>query len=462
MTNRTSKRAGTRPHTRTTGAAAEPGRRGIPAAFSRAVPVLGAAARRGAVRITRHPWYGRVQGGARRVGRATGGLTRRYVRPVVGVVGPLGRLVVAAVVVLAVLGLSLGWQEAGVGAIFGTLLLVSAVGFVLGRSAYDVDLDLTRTRVAVGDRAVGAVTVASAASRPLRPASLELPVGAATAAFYLPRLEPGQSYEDLFTIPTSRRTVLTIGPVRSVRADPLHLLRREVTWTEPVELFVHPRTVGLGASTPGFIRDLEGLPTHDLANTDVSFHALRDYQPGDDRRHIHWRSTARTGTLMVRQFEQTRRSHIGIGLSTEASEYDGEADLELAISVATSIGLQAAREQRNLDVITSSGPLRTRTGRTLLDDATRLTGTTGMAAVDLARTTAETLPNASVIFFVVGMHVSAADLRRAAAWVPVGIRTLAVRCGAGRPAARATIGDLVVLTVGSLDELGSVLRRAAS
>lgn len=417
---------------------------------------------RGASRVTAHPLYGRARDRAQRVGRVTGGLVRRHMVPAVGVVGPLGRLVLAAVVVLAVLGLTLGWQEAGVGAIFGTLLLLGAVGFVLGRSEYDVDLDLTRTRVAVGDRAVGAVTVASAASRPLRPASLELPVGAAIASFYLPQLEPGQSYEDLFTIPTTRRTVLTIGPVRSVRADPLHLLRREVMWTEPVELFVHPRTVALGASTPGFIRDLEGLPTHDLANTDVSFHALREYQPGDDRRHIHWRSTARTGTLMVRQFEQTRRSHIGIGLSTEASEYDGEADLELAISVAASIGLQAAREQRNLDVITSSGPLRSRTGRALLDDATRLTGTTGMAAVDLARTTAETLPNASVIFFVVGMHVSAADLRRAAAWVPVGIRTLAIRCGTGAPAARATIGDLVVLTIGSLDELGSVLRRAAA
>nr|WP_229660091.1 DUF58 domain-containing protein [Tersicoccus solisilvae] len=391
-----------------------------------------------------------------------GRVDRRWVRPVLGVVGPLGRLLLAVVVGLAVLGLTLGWQEAGVGAVFGALLLLIAVGFVLGRSAYDVDLDLTRTRVAVGDRAVGAVGVASAAARPLRPASLELPVGAATAAFSLPRLAPGERYEDVFTIPTTRRTVLTVGPVRSVRADPLHLLRREVRWTDPVELYVHPRTVALGASTPGFIRDLEGLPTRDLANTDVSFHALRDYQPGDDRRHIHWRSTARTGTLMVRQFEQTRRSHIGIGLSTEVGEYDGEADLELAISVAASIGLQAAREQRNLDIITPAGPLRTRTARTLLDDLTRVSGSTGVPAVELARTTAETLPNASVIFFVLGMHVPATDLRRAAAWVPVGIRTLAIRCGAGVPAARATIGDLVVLTVGSLDELGSVLRRAAA
>ena len=181
--------------------------------------------------------------------------------------------------------------------------------------------------------------------------------------------------------------MIVVGPVRSVRADPLHLLRRRVMWTEPVDLFVHPRTVSLGSSAAGFIRDLEGMPTTELSSADVSFHALRDYVPGDDRRHIHWKTTARTNKLMVRQFEETRRAHLAISLSINTDEYDSEAEFEMAISVAASIGRQAISEQRDLDVLTQKGPLRCETGRNMLDDMTRIVGAPmRKTAVDLART----------------------------------------------------------------------------
>jgi uncharacterized protein (DUF58 family) len=383
--------------------------------------------------------------------------------PVASVVSPLGRLLIAAVVLLWILGTVLGWSEALVAALMGTLLVLLAIGFILGRSSYGVDLDLTRTRVAVGDRAVGSVSVSNTSDKALLPASLELPVGAATAIFHLPRLTPGQVHEDLFSIPTQRRAVIVVGPVRSVRADPLSILRREVLWTEPTDLFVHPRTTPLIGSAAGFIKDLEGLPTKELSSADVSFHALRDYVPGDDRRHIHWKTTARTNKLMVRQFEETRRSHLAVALSTNTNEYASETEFELAVSVAGSIGLQAIREQRNLSVLTQDGPLRTETGRNLLDDMTRIEGRAVRAtALDLARTTADAVPNASVVFFVVGPEVTPSQLRSAAASIPPGIRCLAIRCVTDGQQSRATIGDLTVLTLNSLDDLALVLRKAAA
>ncbi|MFJ6001825.1 DUF58 domain-containing protein [Arthrobacter sp. NPDC092385] len=383
--------------------------------------------------------------------------------PVVSIVSPLGRLLIGAVACLWILGALLGWSEALIAAVMGTLLVLLAIGFILGRSSYGVELDLARTRIAVGDRAVGSVSVSNTSDRALLPASLELPVGAATAIFHLPRLAPGQVHEDLFSIPTQRRAVIVVGPVRSVRADPLSILRREVLWTDPTDLFVHPRTTPLTGSAAGFIKDLEGLPTKELSSADVSFHALRDYVPGDDRRHIHWKTTARTGKLMVRQFEETRRSHLAVALSTNLNEYASEAEFELAVSVAGSIGLQAIREQRNLSVLTQGGPLRTETGRNLLDDMTRLQGR-GMraSALDLARTTADSVPNASVVFFVVGPEVTPSQLRSAAASIPPGIRCLAIRCVTEGRQSRATIGDLTVLTLDSLEDLALVLRKAAA
>ncbi|MFC8410674.1 DUF58 domain-containing protein [Arthrobacter sp. NPDC057259] len=388
---------------------------------------------------------------------------RRHVQPVLAVVSVLGRAVLAGSVLLWILGQAYGWAEAQAAAIAAFVLFVLAVAFILGRSSYGVLLDLARMRVAVGDSAVGSIAVSNTSARPLLPAALELPVGSATAVFHLPRMKPAQVHEDLFTIPTARRAVIVVGPVRSVRADPLHLLRRQVLWTEPRDLFVHPRTVALAGSAAGFIRDLEGMPTTELSSADVSFHALRDYVPGDDRRHIHWKTTARTGKLMVRQFEETRRAHLAISLSTNTDEYASEEEFELAISAAGSIGLQAIREQRNLDVLTQQGPLRCETGRNMLDDMTRIVGASQRkTAVDLARTLADTVPNASVVFFIVGSNVTPTQLRSAAASVPPGVRSLAVRVQAGAAPSRANIADLTVLTLGDLAELAIVLRKAAA
>ncbi|GAB4099137.1 DUF58 domain-containing protein [Sinomonas halotolerans] len=388
---------------------------------------------------------------------------KRWLRPVLKAVSPLGWAVAAAAAALGAAGALWGWQEASAAAVLAAALFVLAVAFVLGRSSYAVSLDLARSRVAVGDSAVGSVEVVNTAARPVLPSLLELPVGAATAVFHLPRLRPGVPHEDLFTIPTQRRAVIVVGPVRSVRADPVGLLRREVMWTEPEDLYVHPRTTVLGTSAAGFIRDLEGQPTNELATSDVSFHALREYVPGDDRRHIHWKTTARTGTLMVRQFEETRRAHLAVCLSVNLDEYGGEEEFELAVSVAGSIGRQAVAEQRELSAITQRGPLRTESARHFLDDLTRLQGASLRAgAVDAARLTADAVPNASVVILVLGSLVRPAQLRAAAAMVPVGIRSVAVRCEEGAAPGKASIGDLTVLTVGSLEDLGPVLRKAAA
>ena len=343
------------------------------------------------------------------------------------------------------------------------VLLLIAIGFVLGKSMYAVKLDLARTRVAVGDAAVGSLSITSTAARSMLPVTFELPVGGAVAAFDLPRMRPGQTHEELFSIPTRRRAVIGVGPVESVRQDPLRLMGRRLVWADPVDLYVHPRTVSLSGSTTGFIRDLEGEPTTDLSSSDVAFHALRAYVPGDDRRHIHWKTTARTGTMMVRQFEETRRSHLAVALSTRRSDYLSDADFELAVSAAGSLGLQALREQRDLSMLTQDGVLRSGSGTILLDGLTRVENADRREGTrDLAALTADTVPNASVVILVAGSVPGAAELRTAAAAIPPGIRTLAVRCAEGEPAGRRDIADLTVLTCGSLDDLPALIRKGTA
>jgi uncharacterized protein (DUF58 family) len=388
---------------------------------------------------------------------------RRVLRPVLAVVGPAGWLVLAATVGGLWAGRSLGWLEGWTVAVVGALLLIVAVAFVLGRSSYAVTLDLGLHRVVVGTRATGELTVRNVGTRATLPARVELPVGLGLAVFRLPRLAGGAEHEEMFVVPTRRRGLVVLGPVSSVRGDPLGLLRRQVRWTDPMDLYVHPRTISLDGASAGFLRDIEGLPTNDLSSNDIAFHALRDYVAGDDRRSIHWRTTARTGRLVVRQFEETRRSHLVVGLSSCTTDYADPEELELAISVAGSIGLQAIREEKQLSVLTSRGPLRARTAIRFLDGLSLIEADErdqGLAAV--GRAAGAEVPDASAVMLVGGTSVSSATLLAASMRLPVSSLNVAIRCAPGEQVSRRTLGGLVVLTVGALEQLPQVMRRVAA
>jgi hypothetical protein len=384
----------------------------------------------------------------------------RVAGPVLSTVTGFGWCVLLAAIAAGVAGLRLGWVELLAIAVVCLTAFVIAIGFAIGRSAFRVSLDLALTRVVVGERAVGRITIANPGTRSTLPARIELPVGSSFAAFHLPRLAPGAEHDDLFGIPTSRRSVIGVGPVRSVRGDPLGLMRREVRWTDPVELYVHPRTVSLEGSSSGFLKDLEGVASSDLSNDDVSFHALREYVPGDDRRYIHWRTSARTGTLMVRQFEETRRSHLALALSTSSSDYVDDDEFELAVSACGSLGLQALREERDVTVLVQGRSLRSETGGRLLDDLSGV-GHREMRenVVQLAKVAGRSVPNASVAVLVFGGEVTPTQLQSAAVHVPLGVRVIGVSCRPGATVSRHQIGDLTLLTVGDLADLPGALRR---
>lgn len=391
-----------------------------------------------------------------------GGLARAAaaLAPAVGVISAFGWGVLALVAVAWWAGLDLRWEEAAVVATAGTVALLAAIVFVLGRLRYTVVLDVAARRVVVGDRAVGRLLVRNDSPRPMLPAVMELQVGRGMASFPVPRLRPGAEHEELFAVPTQRRAVIPLGPVRSVRSDPLGLLRRELVWTEPEELFVHPRTLPLSGSSTGYLHDLEGRVTPDISDSDVSFHALRDYVPGDDRRHIHWKSTARTGQLMVRQFEETRRSRLAVILSTRAEDYADPDEFELAVSVCGSLGLQAIREDGGLAVLVQQGRVRGDHRTRLLDDLTRLELAPARTTLaDIARVAAATVSDASVVAVVTGSTVTPTDLRAAAVRLPVDARLVSLRCSPGAKVSRGRVADMQVLTLGELGDLPKALRR---
>ncbi|MBM7515554.1 DUF58 domain-containing protein [Nocardioides nitrophenolicus] len=388
---------------------------------------------------------------------------RRAVEPVTRTVTAAGWVVAVLALALLVSGPMLHWRELVVaGAFLGAVLLL-AVAFVIGRLPLLARLDLARDRVIVGERANGYLTVANPSGRRSRSLVVEFPVGAGRAAFELPGLAPGAEHEELFAVPTAHRAVLDVGPVTAVRSDPLGLLRRERHLSEMDTLYVHPKTLRVEGSAAGLVRDLEGRTVPKVSDNDVSFHALRGYVSGDDRRHIHWKSSAKTGTLMVRQFEETRRSHLLTMVSSRLEDYASDDQFELAISVAGSLGTQALADGQQLSAASSHGSLPASSAQRFLDGLSGLTyDWQAGRLVDVARHLSGDELAASVMVLCVGSGVSITDLRRARQYLPVDTRVIAVRCLVGEEPSVRWLGDLGVATVGRLEELGVAVRRVSA
>lgn len=394
------------------------------------------------------------------VGRWCLGLVRLFLAlPGVRLVTPLGWTLLAAFVVLGVSGWLFAWLEfRGLALMVGVLALL-AIPFVLGRDDHAATLRLQRSRVKVGEQGLGEVIVRSRSGQSVGAQQVELPVGRRVTAFRVGSLRDEDEHEEVFTIPTRRRGVIPVGPVRAVREDPVGLLRRSSDLTQRQELFVHPRTVAVAPGAIGLLRDVEGITTQNLSSSDVSFHALREYVPGDDRRAVHWRSTARTGRLMVRQFEETLRAHLLLVLSTRREDYANEPEFELAVSTAASIGAGALRGSRRVTLCSTEGHVPFPSGMGLLDELCRIEARRSDVTIPQAAATAtRAASGASVAALVCGSVVQPADLRAAHLKFPADVACFAVRVGESLSLARRRIGRLTILDIQDLDQLNGALR----
>jgi uncharacterized protein (DUF58 family) len=400
----------------------------------------------------------------------------RIARRIGAVVTPLGWAIGIAMPIAFVIGYLFNWIELVTFA-WATLVLILIAGiYLIGRNPLLIELRVAHSRVVVGEPASGEVLVTNPRPRRVLGASIEVPVGGGLAAVTMPSLRRDGRFVHEFPIPTARRGIVAIGPVRTIRADPIGLVRRELVWTQSTELFVHPRTIAIPSTSTGFVHDLEGSATRDLTNSDVSFHALREYQPGDERRYIHWKSTAKTGTYMVRQFEETRRSHIVIAQSLARSDYATDEEFEMGVSVTGSLGVRAIRDARDISVVVSETtpdfakrkvlevrPLSTITRTRLLDDLSVVeSAETALKITDVARVAAEQVAGISVAFLVCGSGATASELRSASTKFPVGVEVVAIVCDPDSIPGLRRVAGLSVLTIGYLEDLQRSLARSAA
>jgi uncharacterized protein (DUF58 family) len=357
-----------------------------------------------------------------------------------------------------VLGWLSGWTEFMYIAGAAVVAVLTAIGLTFGRIHMTGSLRLEPSRVVVGEQAVAEISLTNLSARRMLPVRLEVPVGKAVAQFAVPSLAGRSSHEELFIIPTTRRAVVDVGPIRTVRGDPLGLARREVQLSEPEELFIHPRTVRLSGLAAGWLRDLEGQSTKDLSNSDVNFHALREYVPGDDRRHVHWRTSARLGKLMVRQFVDTRRSHLALLLSTDPAQYADAEEFELAVSMVASLGLRALADGQTASFIVDGRPHDASSGQRLLDNCARVQlGDTTRPLDEVLAVANQHIAKSSVAVIATGSALTPAQLRQAADRCPRDVRTVGLRAAPSEEAGFRLLGRANIVAAPTLQEFARLM-----
>ena len=241
---------------------------------------------------------------------------------------------------LLVLARLLGIGELFVlGAVMLLLLLASALYVRLTRLDLHVDRVVHPARVHVGQLSRVEVRVRNlrAASTPvlrLRDAV----TGTAGAELLVPPLDKGAASAASYRLPTDRRGVLQVGPLRVVVGDPFGLVQSTVEAAPRVDVTVLPRVddVRPVPLTTGHDPLAGVLQPHALGRTGDDFYALRAYVVGDDLRRIHWPSTARHDELLVRQQEQPWQGRTTVLLDVRRAAHDARS-LERAVSAAASI-----------------------------------------------------------------------------------------------------------------------------
>ena len=373
---------------------------------------------------------------------------------------------------LAVLGLAswfagsrYHWPELVLLGSVVAIVLVAGVVIVLIPRRLHADLQLRPARVTVGEPATGQVDLRGRWVRWLPPV-VEVPLceGGQRRSHGSGRTSVrGRrgTVRVAIDLPTTRRGVVEVGPVTHLRTDPLGLFRRRREIGGTLRLHVRPVVTTLPSLASGIVHDLDGVASNKLAASDLSFHALREYVPGDDPRHVHWKSTARAGSLLVRQFQLTRRSHATVLLDPSQRAFATEDEFELAVSIATSAALRALADDYEVTFGCGDDIVTTREPRVMLDVACRLhlgSSTLKETGVRVATEAGGT----SLVVVVIGGRSELADARHAVAHFPSGADTFMVQADLDSEPRAVRSETHTSVVVAELGQLFSLLVRAAS
>ena len=154
---------------------------------------------------------------------------------------------------------------------------------------------------------------------------------------------------------SSRRGLYTLGPTTLLTGDPFGVYTVSLHCPASMPFLVLPPVLSLPAIrvSPGGLSG-EGRPRPNAPERTISASSVREYSPGDSQRWIHWRTTARQGSLHVRLFDGTPAGDWWIVLDMDRRVQIGEGDdstEEHGVVLAASLADQGLRLRRSVGLV---------------------------------------------------------------------------------------------------------------
>jgi uncharacterized protein (DUF58 family) len=175
---------------------------------------------------------------------------------------------------------------------------------------------------------------------------------AATQATAIAPLQPNSQTEVLIEITPSHRGVVNLTGLTIARPDPFGFFNACMTVSLPQSLLILPKrydlpTVGLSGTRR---YQSGGVALASTVGDSEEFVSMRDYRPGDPLRKIHWKSWAKTGTPVVKEYQDEFFVRHALILDTFQKTAHSEI-LEEAVSIAASFACEIQTQESLLDLM---------------------------------------------------------------------------------------------------------------
>ncbi len=159
--------------------------------------------------------------------------------------------------------------------------------------------------------------------------------------------------------PKRRGRYVLRGP-QVAATDPLGLVAGRPLRSHDEPLFVYPDYFTLDAFEVPLGRRYQpgGIPLTSSTGDAIEFVGTREYRAGDPTRNIHWRSWARRGEPVVKEYQEEYFCRIALILDTFLPRHAGrahEAAFEAAVSVVAAIADYFSRSEYVVDIL-AAGP----------------------------------------------------------------------------------------------------------
>jgi uncharacterized protein (DUF58 family) len=269
-----------------------------------------------------------------------------------------GKLVLVSAGLMALAALLFGIKELYALAVAAVVLVVSSRLWVEIQT-WDVRVSrhIHPPRVPAGFEARVELTVRNHGRRRSPPVMASDPFdgGRRWARFTVAPLAPRETLRASYRLPTTKRGIFRLGPLELEVSDPFGLARTVQSTTPDTSLTVHPKVDHISARSLSTQADQDiRIPVPVLGRTGTEFFALREYEAGDDVRHVHWPTTARLDDLVIRQPENFWRGRLTVAVDLRTSCQDADS-LELVLSAAASVAVSGLRSGLQVRMVGTSG-----------------------------------------------------------------------------------------------------------